>query len=84
MKYRTQSRTSSTTSTVNAAKEVNMVKWFLIDLNEKEIHGPYERVQANRMARNLRKESPSEIGLEIGTNIVVLEQKQIIDKLLGK
>jgi hypothetical protein len=61
-----------------------LARFFVIDLDEKEIHGPYEKVQANRMARNLRKESPGEIGLEIGTNIVVLEQKQIIDMLLGK
>jgi hypothetical protein len=61
-----------------------MDKYFVIDLNGKTVEGPYTKKDANKYARRLRKTSPGEIGLEIGTNIVVLEQKQIIDKLQGK
>jgi len=59
-------------------------KYFVVDLTRKEIFGPYERSRARKVARTLRAASPGEIGPEIGTNIIVLNEKQIVDKLQGK
>jgi hypothetical protein len=63
---------------------MNKWKYYVVDLSEKKIDGPFQQKQARKFAKTARRARVSDLGLEIGTNIIVLSEQQIIDRLQGR